>query len=200
MPRTEEQFQSIREKTQAHILNIALELFAQKGFKGTTISDIAKAAGVSKGLAYNYFNSKDDLMKAVLNLLIIEMEKLFTTIKTIHDPYEKLRVIIETTFSNLKRDEKFWRLYTSFSLQPEVMEDSEILANNYLNEGFKLLENIFKQIGIKNPKNEAKLLGAIIDGMCFHYILNTDKYPLRQMKNFLLKKYSKKLLSAENTL
>ena len=191
MPRTEKQFQSIREKTRAQILNTALELFAEKGFKGTTISDIAKAAGISKGLAYNYFNSKQDLMNAVLNLLIIEMEQLFAVIKDIPDPYKKLRIIIETTFTNLERDEKFWRLYTSFSLQPEVKDDTEVIANGYLHEGFKLLENIFKQIGIKNPKSEAKLLGAIIDGMSFHYIFNGENYPLKQMTKFLLNKYSK---------
>lgn len=194
MPRTKEQLQEIREKTEKLILYTALELFAEKGFKGTTISDIAAKAGISKGLAYNYFSSKHDLMKTVLNLLIIEMEQLFAATKNIPDPYEKLRVIIETTFTNLERDEKFWRLYISFFLQPEVKEDTEAIANSYLDGGFKLLENIFKQIGFKNPKNEAKLLGAIIDGISFHYIFNKENYPLKQMKRFLQKKYNKESL------
>ena len=133
-------------------------------------------------------------MKAVLNLLIIEMEQLFAAIKNISDPYEKLHVIIKTTFTNLERDEKFWRLYTSFSLQPDVKDDTEVIANNYLANGFKLLENIFKQIGIKSPKNEAKIFGAIIDGICFHYIFNRENYPLKQMTRFLLKKYSRENL------
>ncbi len=195
MPRTEEQFQSIREKTRAHILSTSLELFARKGFKGTTISDIAKAASISKGLAYNYFNSKHDLMKAVLNLLVIEIEQLFDAVNHISDPYEKLKVTIQSTFDNLKHDETFWRLYVSFILQPEVKEEAEIITNGFLDGAFKLFENIFKQIGIKNPKQEAKLLGAIVDGISFHYIFNRDTYPLTQMKNFLLKKYSKENLS-----
>jgi len=194
MPRTKEQFKSIREKTRAQILNTALELFAQKGFKGTTISDIAKAARISKGLAYNYFSSKQNLMIAVLNLLTIEIEQLFSAIQNISDPFEQLRVIIELTFTNLEKDEKFWRLYVSFLLQPDVKEDAEAITNGLLNEGFKLFENIFKQIGFKNPKNEAKLLGAIIDGMSFHYIFNKEHYPLKQMKRFLQKKYNKESL------
>ncbi len=194
MPRTKEQFKSIREKTRAQILNTALELFAQKGFKGTTISDIAKAARISKGLAYNYFSSKQNLMIAVLNLLTIEIEQLFSAIQNISDPFEQLRVIIELTFINLEKDEKFWRLYVSFLLQPDVKEDAEAITNGLLNEGFKLFENIFKQIGFKNPKNEAKLLGAIIDGMSFHYIFNKEYYPLKRMKRFLQKKYNKESL------
>lgn len=191
MPRTEEQFQSIREKTKAHILNTALELFAHKGFKGTTISDIAKSAGISKGLAYNYFGSKQDLMKSVLNLLIIEIENLFNAVQNISDPYDKLKAIVESTFDSLEKDETFWRLYVSFILQPELKEEVEVITNSFLDDGFKIFENIFKEIGIKNPKQEAKLLGAIIDGVSFHYIFNKNSYPLNQMKKFILNKYSK---------
>ena len=53
MPRTKEQFEEIRSRTKQKILESALELFAEKGFKGTSISEIAKTANISKGLAYN---------------------------------------------------------------------------------------------------------------------------------------------------
>lgn len=191
MPRTEKQFQSIREKTKARILSTALELFAHKGFKGTTISDIAKAAGISKGLAYNYFSSKQDLMKSVLNLLVVEIEQLFGATQNISDPYEKLKVIIESTFDSLEKDETFWRLYVSFILQPEVKEEADLITSSLLDDGFNLFEKIFKEIGVKKPKKEAKLLGAIVDGISFHYIFNKDSYPLKQMKKFILSKYSK---------
>ena len=49
MPRTKEQFEEIREKTKAQILKASLELFAENGFKGTSISDIAKMQEFLKG-------------------------------------------------------------------------------------------------------------------------------------------------------
>jgi len=44
----------------------ALELFVERGFAATRLDDVAKRAGVSKGTLYLYFDSKDDLFKAVV--------------------------------------------------------------------------------------------------------------------------------------
>ena len=44
----------------------ALELFVERGFSATRLDDVAKRAGVSKGTLYLYFDSKEDLFKAVI--------------------------------------------------------------------------------------------------------------------------------------
>ena len=43
-------------------MDVALQHFANKGFHATTIYHIAEHAGISKGLMYNYFNSKEELL------------------------------------------------------------------------------------------------------------------------------------------
>jgi AcrR family transcriptional regulator len=48
------------------LLRVALRLFAERGFDGTTIADIATATGTAHGLVYHYFASKNDLLLAVL--------------------------------------------------------------------------------------------------------------------------------------
>ncbi|MBE1875655.1 TetR/AcrR family transcriptional regulator [Myceligenerans pegani] len=48
----------------ARIRNAALALFAERGFKGATVKQIAEAAGVSHGLLQHHFGSKDDLRQA----------------------------------------------------------------------------------------------------------------------------------------
>jgi TetR/AcrR family transcriptional repressor of mexJK operon len=48
------------------ILDAALDLFARKGFKGASIKELAKAAGVSPGLIYWYFQDKEGLFAALL--------------------------------------------------------------------------------------------------------------------------------------
>jgi TetR/AcrR family transcriptional regulator, transcriptional repressor for nem operon len=49
------------EKTRDNIIKQAAELFNQKGYAGSSISDIMKATGLQKGGIYNHFSSKDDL-------------------------------------------------------------------------------------------------------------------------------------------
>ncbi len=64
-PRTEEQFEEIREAKKILIKQAALELFAIDGYYSTTIRLIAKKAGISKGLMYNYYNSKEEFLKEI---------------------------------------------------------------------------------------------------------------------------------------
>ena len=49
------------------ILRTAVDLFSQKGFKGTTTKEIAKAAGVSEAIIYRHFATKDELYGAILH-------------------------------------------------------------------------------------------------------------------------------------
>lgn len=61
MPRTKEAFETMRENTKTKIETTAITLFAKKGLS-VTIDEIAKAAGISKGLLYNHFQSKEVLI------------------------------------------------------------------------------------------------------------------------------------------
>jgi len=65
-PRSSEQLDELREQRKAEILQAALALFAKQGFHNTSIEQIRKKAGVSKGLIYNYFEKKEDLVTAIL--------------------------------------------------------------------------------------------------------------------------------------
>ena len=53
-------------RRRAELVDVALRLFAERGFRGTTIADIASETGTAHGLIYHYFKSKDDLLAAIL--------------------------------------------------------------------------------------------------------------------------------------
>ena len=52
------------EERREQILDAAIRIFCEKGFAGTTIRDIAREVGVTEGLLYHYFESKDQLEQA----------------------------------------------------------------------------------------------------------------------------------------
>ena len=54
--------QRLIEERRNQILDAAALLFARKGYKGATIREIAREAGVAEGTIYNYFDSKHDLL------------------------------------------------------------------------------------------------------------------------------------------
>ncbi len=53
-----------KEETRRAILKAAVELFGEKGFEGTSIEDLARAAGVGKGTVYGYFQDKNEIFLA----------------------------------------------------------------------------------------------------------------------------------------
>ena len=67
------QYQKTTEKKQQAIIQAALRLFKDKGFKQTSIKSIAEAAEVSPVSIYNYFGSKDNLVTLCVNDLFEEI-------------------------------------------------------------------------------------------------------------------------------
>jgi AcrR family transcriptional regulator len=62
-------------RTRERILEAALELFAERGYEATTMRDVAREAGVSLGLAYRYFASKEEFALALYMRLAEESEE-----------------------------------------------------------------------------------------------------------------------------
>ena len=67
------QYQKTTEKKKQAIIQAALQLFKEKGFKDTSIKSIAEAAEVSPVSIYNYFGSKDNLVALCVNDLFEEV-------------------------------------------------------------------------------------------------------------------------------
>ena len=67
------QYQKTTEKKKQAIVQAALRLFKDKGFKETSIKSIAEAAEVSPVSIYNYFGSKDNLVALCVNDLFEEI-------------------------------------------------------------------------------------------------------------------------------
>lgn len=57
------------------ILQVAEELFAEKGFNGTSVNMIAEKAGVNKALIYYYFKDKNDIIMSLFNKIIKETDE-----------------------------------------------------------------------------------------------------------------------------
>lgn len=67
----EPRFRRRKEDRPKELTAAALEAFAEKGFAATRVDDVAKRAGVSKGLLYLYFKTKEELFKAVVKSVVI---------------------------------------------------------------------------------------------------------------------------------
>lgn len=55
--------------TKQRILDAALDVFGERGYRGASVDDVAAAAGVTKGAVYYYFEDKDDLARDLQHVL-----------------------------------------------------------------------------------------------------------------------------------
>jgi TetR/AcrR family fatty acid metabolism transcriptional regulator len=81
------------------IITAAMEVFGEKGYHDSTISDIARAAGVSEATIYEYFEGKEDLLFTIPYKEIKEIvEFLNTMMRYIKGPENRLRAVIYCYF------------------------------------------------------------------------------------------------------
>ncbi len=188
-PRTSEQYKEIRESKRNLIMESTLKLFAKHGVYHTTVNMIAQDAGISKGLMYNYFKSKEDLLRSVV---FQGINKLLVLFDPDHDGVltkTELKYFIEETFRTIQKDIQFWKIYFSVLSQPQVLK---IVGGKFweiLNPVSKILENYFKRNRFKNPEIETRFFGAIMDGICINYIIDPDNFPLEEIKQKVIDLY-----------
>ncbi len=192
MPRTKEQFAQLREKKRDTILKTAIKLFSRKGYENTSINDIAKAAKISTGLTYHYFTSKQKILEELINQWLQMADNIFNEFLCHDDPFDKMKYGIEAVFNLLESNKELWKLYISFVAQPGILKKVKKMAVSNTQEYMKTLEAILSDLGFKNPEIESRFVDVFLDGIWLNYFMSEEDFPLSDMKEFLLQRYSKK--------
>ena len=191
MPRTKEQFEEIRKISRKKILDAALEVFAKEGYHSSSVGSIAKTAGISQGLMYNYFKSKEELLNELMFGIMENLLEEFLPVKN----GEKVTRKTITNMINISVDlvleyPKFWKLYFTIFLQPDVfaivMDKIMKMAQPY----FKALTAYFKEKGEKDPVAMMRYFSAVMDGIQLHCMIDPKTFPAESVKKLLIKQFA----------
>lgn len=82
------------ESRKEKILKAAMELFAEKGYHGTILDEVAKKAGITKAALYYYFRSKEQIISTIMNMGVARMNKVIGLGTSTLSPKEKLHKFI----------------------------------------------------------------------------------------------------------
>lgn len=180
-----------RQESIENILNTALRLFGNLGYNGTSISRIAKEAGISKGLMYNYFDSKEKLLEGILMKVGDESMEFFANVLSIEDPKEKFLGIINSTIKFLEEKTDYNKLITSLALQNashNYIEQMRASKEEFMVES---MIGILSELGVKNPEQEVYGIFACLDGMSIQFLITEDSEILHKVKESLITRYIK---------
>lgn len=127
------------------LLNVAIDLFATKGFKGTSIRDIARAMGMSISNIYHYFGNKEGLLLAILQR---SSEGLVQGLRQISemdiDSLERFKLLLKThiNLSSDRRKESRIFFLDEDDLAPEGNEINRQIQLEVLDIYLKELRNL----------------------------------------------------------
>lgn len=180
-PRTSTQYEAIRQEKRKIILESALELFAENGFHATSMSMIAKKAVISKGLSYNYFESKHDILEEIIDEGFQEIHDLIDPDKDGVLSENEFISFLENSFKLVKNNQRHWKLYFSLMLQPVV---SENFAAKYTAAGepmFRMMYEFIASKGSSDPEGDLMIISAMIEGAFLYAIVAPEIFPIDQM-------------------
>lgn len=189
-PRSKEQFETLRSKSREKILMASLELFAGKTYHNTSISDIAEKAGVSKGLIYNYFDTKEDILKGIIDYLMQIGDKMFAEAAKYPDPKAELKALIDMVFVFLDQQSTLNRMMIPLALETGSFEYINTVVEEKMRGYMQKLIALFAEIGVEDPENEAWMMGIFFDGLALDHAIMGDALPKVKLQQYLYKKYA----------
>lgn len=106
-------------------LRVALDVFIEKGYYGTSTREIARRAGASSGLLFHYFSNKESIYSELVRIGAKEM-KIDTEI-AMKAPYKYLLQMMKSIFEQLESNPYYGKMYVFMdSVQHTIVNDKEI--------------------------------------------------------------------------
>lgn len=95
-----------RERTRSSLIESAYRVFARKEMDAVTVDDIIAEAGVARGTFYNYFQTREDVLRAVAASLSDEMnQKIWAQYAKVSDPAERMAIALRQFLHQAMRDD-----------------------------------------------------------------------------------------------
>jgi len=144
---------TIPSERRAHLVVLAGQLFAEKGFRATTVRDIAQAAGILSGSLYHHFDSKesigDEILAGFLNAVLDDYRR---AVASSSDPREVLERIVRSTVDTLthhraalmmlQNDWSYFRSQPRFAYLRDALDEIERVWVEQLEKGVR--EGVFR--------------------------------------------------------
>ena len=171
------------EETEKRIIRAALELFVRKGYHGTSINDITRKIGLTKGALYSHFRSKGELFLRIIDEFKTRFigEMMSTVNECRGDAIKKLHRIISfnSRFALENQDLCVFLTFLTTELSADV--DFEPALKNVYREYQQFVSRLIQQ-GINqglfeqelDPDLVALTFMALHDGVLHQWVLNRN--------------------------
>jgi len=186
-PRSKEMAELMRGKSREAILGASLELFAKRGYSATTTEEIARLAGISKGLIFNHFGTKQDILLAIFDEQFERIMPRFFQDSDSRPAKERLLTLIDAWLAFIKTDPLLVRLSLHLNLDDEYRK---LLKNkktiSYFENFITQMTTMLKEAGSDRPQLDTYVLMFMFDGIVANYTVAPELFPIDAIKDHLV--------------
>ena len=185
-PRSKEASGKMRERTRTAIIVTSLELFAKRGYSGTTTEQIAAKARISKGLIFAHFATKEEILFAILDEQMQRVMPLFFSEKDERPAKERFASLIESWLNMIKEEPLLLRLSLQLSLDDEYRKLMKEKGKKYFEAFVDRLVRLIREMGSDKPRLDCFLLMFVFDGIVANYTVAPELFPIDAIKDHLV--------------
>lgn len=163
----------------------AMELFMKQGYHATSIEDVAKHAKISKGLLYNYYKGKEELLSTMIQARIDELIQVMEAASSQESPAEQLKHIVEGAINNVQQKPEVFQFYLHLQTQPESDEVLSKYSKLLIEESarqFHLQCEMFENLGVKEPRKRSLYFSSVLQGLMLMISTYPEQFPVEEMK------------------
>jgi len=160
------------------IIQTALDIFSKNGYRGTTMDDIAKELGVSKGALYSYFKSKDDILKEIFQSNHQILREIFCKSLDGQDYMQTMEKAYKLITQ--KYHEFIHASFEIFALASHDKDIRKIMREDHekdIQVMHEFVQNLMEKGNIRtdiDPRTMAQLLDALFTGIWASLIMGYD--------------------------
>ncbi|MDD9949945.1 MAG: TetR/AcrR family transcriptional regulator [Zetaproteobacteria bacterium] len=200
MPRTD-----VAEERKEQIVKATIHCITQHGYDNFSMQDVARKAGISKGIIHYYFLNKDDLMMSVLENVSTRIEaSVLHTLEKYSGAEKRLQIFVEACLDTVQNTKEYYQV--SFDFWSQVQQKTEVrnlflshyerlrkICSDILQEGIH--EKSFQNIDVSDFSN---FILSIIDGISLQYLLNGSQVTFECLSNIACRQIMEGVLSSSS--
>ena len=170
------------------IVRATVDCIAKFGYHNFSMQDVARTAGVSKGIIHYYFLNKDDLMMSVLDRVASDIERVLRAdMSAIANPVKKIEVLVEICLNVVRNTREYYQVNMDFWTQINQKDEvRQVIAEHYVKfrqtcssviaEGIE--RGVFRKV---DPIEYSSYIIAVIDGLSLQWLFDSKVFNYDKM-------------------
>ncbi len=139
--------------TSERLLRTAKQLFATRGYDGTSTAAIAKAAGTSESQLVKHYGTKERLLEAIFDEAWRKMSYAFAALDVVDHPREKLRMMLDLMLNAFESDPAIKELMLLEGRRPKKEGSDVVMTQGYV-QFVNTVDRILEQVKNKGSLRE----------------------------------------------